>query len=651
MAGVEGAFEPYLAVGDIDYSRTKAKSPQTNRICGRFPQIRGTPSVDWKFRTCLLQLGGSNMNKVTFAATVTLVMLLSVAPAHALRFQIFQCGNSNCDPSGFTDLSGTLGSSTSTATISIAGSYPATNPKIVISGGSVAIQQTSSTKGLVLSGAVVTFNVAGTYLFRMWSDDGYNPQPGKVPGPDNVFGTADDGPPKKYPNAAAVDGFWVKSGTADFRNNTITVLLKANFGTDQQTDVDQAPTAATVTVQYNSDNKTFSRTNNTKTEDINVKSEGITCFDPSTNTTISTCGRNRHRKDVRITVTTAQPNGWTEPLPQTLNLGQTIQSLTATSEFRIGGRAELARDLFCPVTSSQFQFGTTSEEKRTQWFPHSPLSLSKEYPNSSPPNFKAQFDGRLASLVGTETLVSILSDTDPFNDFQFIQVIPCLTSPPVTFGELFKLMAVFPTQAFTVNGVQSDKCKGALRWVINSKDKKGVSHVVQVLYGNGPNFDDCALDSGVNMLEKGGAIFLVDGDETLLRRNQLSSLNSSIITSIQLFLDGRLATEVPANQLSPIDITVAIASTQVNNDSFSFPTQSEVAFCPQGVDHGYEILITGVTNGFYNPIPQGRISISGCKLSVNLDSATDFAGPDVYQLQVVNGGTLLDYPGFVLWGP
>ncbi len=38
MGNVSGAckYEPYLAIEDIDHSKIKAKSPQTNGICERF---------------------------------------------------------------------------------------------------------------------------------------------------------------------------------------------------------------------------------------------------------------------------------------------------------------------------------------------------------------------------------------------------------------------------------------------------------------------------------------------------------------------------------------------------------------------------------------------------------------------------------------
>ncbi len=568
-------------------------------------------------------------------AMLPILFLLFIIPSvptvsDALTVQFFQCGNSSC--SSLTQLGSTL---TVTSQVNIAG----TRGNLVITDlsstalANVALSQTSSIKNVKLSNALIKATAAGTYLIRMLSDDGYNPQPGGV----------------NYQNSVGLNGSWVGTGT--FTSNTIKVVLTANFGnTAYQTSVDQTPASPTVTVQYNSDGKSFTRSLNTKGESIFLPSSNLVCTNPSTGLPISTCGRNRHRKDLMITFTAAN---------QTVNMGESLVGVASESEIQQGGRAEVNRFLLCPGTPSQFQAGTTEVEKAYVVFPHAPLKTQPDKPNNAPPNIPIQFDATLTPRDGTNTLVSIPlpPDTDLSNDSQFNLFLPCLTSTPVTFQGLFNLTAVFPAPpAFTVGGEPSANgdCEGTLRWVINLVDSKGVPHVVQVLYGDvGNNFNGCASFSGVNMLATGDARFLLDGDLLPVKLNQLNSHKTDIVTSIKLLLDGRLVTGPPLNLSSPIDITVTLTNMRVNNDSFSFPTQSQVAVCPPaGPDHGFEILITRTDpSGFSNLIPQSRIDTSGCKISVNADTATDFGGPGAYMVEVLNNETHLDEPGFIALGP
>ena len=569
----------------------------------------------------------------TFAATVLAVMLLGFAPSHALTVQFFKCGTSSC--SSLTQLGSNLGGSSTSGPINIANTS-GYGGKLVINNLSstslakVELAQTSSVKNIKLSNALIKATEAGTYLIRMKSDARYSPQPGG----------------KNYVNSVALNGGWVGSGS--FTNNTIKVVLTANFGQPDQTSVDQPPASPTVVVQYAADGKTFSRSANTKSESIFLASDGLTCTDPSTNTSITTCGRNFHQKDLRITYTAAN---------QVVNMGESSIGVASESEIRQGGRAEVNRFLLCGETSAQFQAGTTSVERNYLMSPHAPLSTNPDRPNNAPPNFKIQFDAALAPRDGTETLVSILSDNpgDTSNDSQFNLFLPCLTSTPVTFGGISNLTAVFPTNAFTVDNMPSDACKGTLRWVINLVDKKGVNRVVQVLYGDvEQSFDNCESFSDGNMITTGDARFLFDGD--LKRRNQLNSLNDFVVTSIKLLLDGSLAVGFPANQSSAIDITVALTSMQVNNDApILFASQSPTPVCPpEGPDHGFGILITRIdppVPAFSNLIPQSRISTGGCKVSVNADTATDFGGAGTYMIEALNNATPLDNAGFIMLGP
>jgi hypothetical protein len=338
-------------------------------------------------------------------------------------------------------------------------------------------------------------------------------------------------------------------------------------------------------------------------------------------------------------------------------MGESAIGVTSESAVQQGARAEVNQFLLCGETPAQFQAGTTSVEKNYLMSPHAPLSTDPDRPNNAPPKFKIQFDAALAPRDGTETLVSILSDNpgDTSNDSQFNLFLPCLTSTPVTFGGISNLTAVFPTNAFTVDSMPSDACKGTLRWVINLVDKRGVNQVVQVLYGDvEESFDNCESFSGVNVITTGDARFLFDGD--LKRRNQLNSLNDFVVTSIKLLLDGSLAVGFPANQSSAIDITVALTSMQVNNDApILFASQSPTPVCPpQGPDHGFEILITRIdppVPAFFNLIPKSRISTGGCKVSVNADTDTDFGGAGKYVIEALNNATPLDNAGFIMLGP
>lgn len=549
------------------------------------------------------------MAKMILVAAVMMMMCLGVGPAHAITVQIFQCTGFQ---SGCSTLIQTLGSTT-TPTVGLVGTYN----QLSILSGSVAISQTTTVKSMRLSAVLKGGSTGGSFLIRMVSGPSeYGLQPGG----------------KNYPNSLALDGSWVGGTTPQIK-----AVLTANAGdAAYQTTVDQPSALPTVTVVFAGN--LFSRLQNTKTESIYLPAGTATCTDPA-GQSVTTCNRNRHRKDLFITIRANQ----------TINMGETVVTATSEHDVANGGRAHVNRFLLCAAEGKQFQMGTTSAEKNYLMTPHSPLATDPNRPNSAPPTFPVQFNPALASKDGTETLLSIPSphDNDESNDSQFNMFLPC---QPITFADISHLSATFrPVEPFTVNGSPSDACKGTLRWVFDLVDKSDAKTIVEVLYGRlTDNFDQCAFYSGENILTN-EARYLVDG--VLKTRSQLNSLNKNLVTSLKLDLDGRRAVVG-----DPIAITVVLSSLRVNSDTYSFPSQLQVAYCPPGgPDHGFGIQITRIDPTTLEPtdpptvILQDRVSTSGCKISVNADTRVDFVGPGLYRIDVLNNLTVQDAPGFIIF--
>jgi hypothetical protein len=564
------------------------------------------------------------MIRMTFIATVLTVLLVGVGPSHAITVQIFQCTGgfaTTCT----TQLGTTLGSDAATS-VTI-GSTTAYGGKLLIASGSVTKAETSTTKNMKMS-AVIKGVVAGNYLIRMTSGTNlYGAQPG---------GT-------NYPNAVALDGSWIGGTTPRIR-----AILTANYSNPANaytTLVDQPTASPTVDVVFNG--TLFSRLQNTKSESIYLPSQNLSCLN-SAGATINTCGRASHRKDVYISI----------GLNQTLNMAETAVTVTPANDIQHGGRAQVNQALFCGVTSSQFQFGSTTVERNYVVSPQGSLSSDPDRPNNSPPNVKIQFATALSRLDGTEKLVSIPGDVDSTNNSQFDLFLPC---QPVTFGAISNLTAVFPTNAFTVNDSTSDACEGTLRWAVNLVDKFGAPHVVYVLYGDpAQSFNSCSAYSNVNMITVGGARFLVDNDSTLQTRAQVNSFNNYTVTSIAIVLDGTFATLAPFNSPTALDITVTLTTLQVNNDpAIVFASRAEVAVCPPPAPlHGFQIRITQIhptthqPTGFESVLTESDgVSTDGCKVSLNADTATEFNGPGVYRIEALNNFTSLFRPGFIALGP
>lgn len=567
---------------------------------------------------------GAKRLKIAFVAGLAamLTAVLGAAQAEAITVKVYLCGDTSCSSVS------QIGTTKTGSPVPIAGSYGNLTISNVSSTATanVAVAQTSSVKNLKLSNAKIKASVAGTYLIRMLSDEAYSPQPGN----------------RNYTNSVTINGAWIcPTLVCDFRANTIKEILYANVGNaTYQTSVDKPTAAPTILVTYNVDNKSFSRTLNTASEDIYLPSAGLTCTDPSTGQSITSCGKNRHQKDLIIKFSAAN---------QEVNMGESSIGVSGESEVSQGSRAQVNQFIFCGETGAKFQFGTTGVEKNYIVFPHSPLATEPSRPQSQPPTVPVQFDPFLNPIpVDSDRLVSVVSDTDTSNDRQFDLFLPC---QPITFAEITNLTAAFPTNAFLIDNTQSDACKGTVRWVLSLVDKKGVTETVEVLYGD-PEQGFNACQFSTNILAAGGARFLVDGK--LQTRNQINALNSSFVTAIKFLVDGGEAVDDV-----PIDITVQLTSLRVNDDVVVLTTSSAapVAFCaPTGPFHGFSIRVTKLDANMQpvesKEITQERVSTTGCKISANAVTATDFpSGGGLFKVEVLNNNTALSNAGFITFAP
>lgn len=132
------------------------------------------------------------------------------------------------------------------------------------------------------------------------------------------------------------------------------------------------------------------------------------------------------------------------------------------------------------------QYPTGSTEYRAQVQQPINTANSSNWSHRSKGGIPVMFKLEVGS--GPAVFESILSDSDPDNDYAFVSFTP---SSPLLFSEITELSATYDFAVGNCHG-------GALRWSVRVSSSQSVF----IYYGDHPNFTDCETtnQSGVNLI-------------------------------------------------------------------------------------------------------------------------------------------------------